>query len=191
MTRVEAVEQLKRVFATLNSDLEASLQLGRADPSQFAHRTLIRTYFAFVEGIAYQLRKVTLATLHGTELLSPAEAALLREERFQLNSKGEPETKENFQSVLPNLLFSIRCYVKNHGATYAPDTGVVGWELMRKAVAVRDRITHPKSVEGLEITDDDVNHFVAAAGWWKQTLLQMFQACGEADEFFRAQGKKP
>ena len=188
MTRTEAVDELKRVFTILNADLEAALQLGRANPDQFANRTLLRTYFAFVEGLAYQLRQVTIASLEGSHLLTQAELALLKEERFQLNSKGEPECRENFQSVLPNLLFSIRCYVKNHGASYSPDTGHNGWESMRRAVAVRDRITHPKSASGLEITEEDVAHFTSAAAWWKRTLLEMFRACGEADQFYRSQG---
>lgn len=187
MIRIEAVNELKQVFITLNEDLDAALKVGRQDPSQFAHRTLIRTYFAFVEGIAYQLRQVTRASLEDTDLLTQGERALLREERFHLSAKGEPEAKENFQSALPNLLFSVRCYVKNHGAVYSPDTGHHGWDSMKRAIAVRDRITHPKSASGLEITDEDVNHFVTAAEWWKRTLLEMFEACGEADVYFKSQ----
>jgi len=191
MTRFDAVTELKRVFVLLNADLEAALELGKREPSQFAHRTLIRTYFAFVEGLAYQLREVARASLEGTGLLTPGELALLREERFQLNQKGEPETRENFQSALPNLLFSVRCYVKNHGATYIPDTSHNGWESMRRAIAVRDRITHPKSALGFQIIDEDVNHFVNAAGWWKRTLLELFEACGEADVYFKSQAAPP
>ena len=187
MNRADAVNELKRIFTVLANDLESALELGRADPSQFVHRTLFRTYFAYVEGVAFQLRQVTLASLQGTDLLTSAELALLREERFQLNSKGIPEAKENYQQVLPNLLFSLRCYVKNHGAAYLPDTGHHGWESMRKAVAVRDRLMHPRSTGGLEITEEDIQYFVAGAAWWKRTLLEMFAACGEADDFFRKQ----
>jgi len=187
MNRIEAVNELKSVFTVLLNDLENALELGRANPSQFAHRTLFRTYFAYVEGLSFQLRQVTLASLQGTDLLTSAEIALLREERFQLDGKGVPEARENYQQVLRNLLFSLRCYVKNHGATYQPDTSQNGWESMREAVAVRDRLTHPKSASGLEVTEDDVQHFVAGAAWWKRTLLEMFAACGEADAFFREQ----
>jgi hypothetical protein len=187
MNRAETVNELKRVFEVLADDLEDALALGRQSPTQFAHRTLFRTYFAYVEGLAFQLRQVTLASLQNTQLLSEGELALLRESRFQLNHRGQPEERENFQQFLPNLLFSIRCYVKNHGATYQPDIGHHGWECMKKAVAVRDRLTHPKSAQGLEVTEEDSQVFAEAAAWWKRTLLEMFAACGEADEFFRKQ----
>lgn len=186
MLRAEAVDELKRVYSVLSADLEAALEIGRKDPSQFAHRTLLRTYFAFVEGIAYQLRQVTVASLDESGLLSSGELALLHEERFQLNAKGVPEPKENFQPMLPNLLFSISCYVKNHGAVYSPDTKHQGWEAMKRAVAVRNRITHPRSAHGLQITDEESRQFARAAAWWQSTLLAMFRACGDADEFFQS-----
>lgn len=187
MNRAAAVDELKRVYRVLSDDLDAALKIGRADPSQFSHRTLFRSYFAFVEGLSFQLRQVTLASLGETDVLTSAEISLLREERFQLDRKGTPESRENYQSFLPNLLFSIRCYVKNHGATYLPDLGNNGWESMRKAVEIRDRLTHPKSAPGLEVTNEDSRHLAAAAAWWKRTLLEMFAACGEADAQFRKQ----
>jgi hypothetical protein len=187
MNRAEAIDELKSVFKILNNDLDDALALGKKSPTQFAHRTLFRTYFAYVEGLAFQLRRVTLASLQDTPLITEGELALLREERYQLNHRGQPEPRENFQQFLPNLLFSIRCYVKNHGADYQPDIGHHGWECIKKAVTVRDRLTHPKSADGLEVTEADNQVFAEAAAWWKRTLLEMFAACGEADEFYRKQ----
>lgn len=183
MDRAAAVDELKLVYSILGADLDNALELGRRDQSQFAHRTLYRTYFAFVEGLAFQFRNVTLAS-QDTDRLTSGELALLREEKFHLDRKGVPEARENFQSFLPNLLFSIRCYAKNHGASYEPNTGDAGWEAMRKAVGIRDRLTHPKSAAGLEVAEIDAKQLVAAAAWWKRTLLEMFVACGEADEYY-------
>jgi hypothetical protein len=185
MDRRAAVDEMKRVYAVLTADVDAALAAGRAKPDQFARRTLVRTYIAFVEGLAFQFRQITLTSLVETDLLTHAELALLREERFQLNSKGETEPRENFQPFLPNLLFSLRTYVKNHGATFAPDTGSHGWEAMRKSVAVRDRLMHPKSLAGLEVSEQDLDNLEKAAEWWNKTVVAMLTACGEADEQFR------
>lgn len=185
MNRADAVDQLKRVFTVLIKDVDEAVAYGRTNPSPFAHRTLVRTHFALVEGLAYQLRQVTLASLEGTELLTLVEVAILKEERYALNAKGHPEVRENFQNFLPNLLFSIRCYTKNHGASYEPNLGHHGWEAMRKAAEVRNRITHPKSDSSLALSEEDLKHFVEAAAWWKATMLEMFAACAEADEYWR------
>lgn len=185
MDRATAVDELKRVYRVLLDDLEEALTLGRENPTPFAHRTLFRTYFALVEGVGYQLRQVTLATLQHTHFLTDGELAVLREQRFRLNSKGEPKECENFQAVVPNLLFSIRCYVKNHGATYSPDTGVKGWHSLQEAIKIRDRLTHPKSASGLEVTDEDLQTFAEGAAWWKKTLTDMFAVCERADKHYR------
>ena len=187
MNRAQAVDELKCVYKVLSADLENALQLKREKPTQFAYRNLFRTYFAYVEGFAFQLRQVTQASLAETDFLTIAELALLREERAQLNNKGQPELKKNYQPFLPNLLFSVRCYVKNHGATYQPDISHNGWESMKKSVAVRDRLTHPKSASGLEVKEEDLECFSAGSEWWKKTLHEMFAACDEADEFYGQQ----
>ncbi|MDO6387499.1 MULTISPECIES: hypothetical protein [unclassified Uliginosibacterium] len=187
MNRQETVEQLKRVWAVLASDLDEALAYGRQNSSAFAHRTLVRTHFAMIEGLSYQLRQVTLTSLEGTDLVTPIEIALLREERYFLNGKGHPEPKEDFQTFLPSLLFSIRSYLKNHGATYEPDTSHHGWEALRKAVDIRNRLMHPKSEACLHLSETDLKIFTEAAAWWKKTILGMFSACDEADDYWRSQ----
>jgi hypothetical protein len=187
MNRQEAVDQLKRVWAVVVSDLEEALAYGRQNPSAFAHRTLVRTHFAMIEALTYQLRQITLASLEGTSQLSPIEIALLREERYFLNGKGHPKRREDFQPFLPNLLFSIRCYLKNHGANFEPDTAHHGWEALRKAVDIRNRLMHPKSEACLSLCEDDLKIFSEAAAWWKKTILGMFSACEEADTYWRSE----
>jgi hypothetical protein len=111
---------------------------------------------------------------------------LLREERYGLDKKGEPEASDNFQSVVPNLLFTIRCYLKSHGASFTPDISHRGWEALQCAVGVRNRITHPKSIADLVLTDEDLQKLVEASQWWKRTVLGMLEACQEADSFWKA-----
>jgi hypothetical protein len=56
---------------------------------------------------------------------------------------------------------------------------------MRKSAAVRDRLMHPKSLAGLEVSDEDVENLEKAAEWWNKTVVAMLTACGEADDQFR------
>ena len=187
MDRADAVAQLKSVWSVLNADLDAALAYGRQDNTPYAQRALVRAYFALVEGLSYQLRQVTLASLKGTDLLSAPEIALLREERCSLDNNGRHKVSEHFLPFPQSLLFSIRSYVKNHGAEFEPDTKLPGWSAMRRAIAIRNSVTHPKSDNALSLTDQDLQAFVDAAAWWKATMLGMFAACHEADDYWRHQ----
>lgn len=190
MNRAEAVSQLKNVWAILSSDLDAAIQYGRKDNTPYAQRTMVRTWFALVEGLSYQLRQVTLATLQGTDFLSTLEIALLKEERHSINDKGYLKTSEQFLPFPQSLLFSIRAYIKNHGAKFEADTQHPGWSAMLRAAKVRNHITHPKSVTALELSEEDLKAVVEAAKWWKATMLGMFSACKEADGYWREQLEK-
>lgn len=187
MKRAEAVVQLKAVWAILNSDLDAALAHGRQANTSYAQRALVRAHFALVEALSYQLRQISIASLEGTNFLTSVELALLKEERYSVDEKGRPKTTEQYLTFPQSLLFSIRCYVKNHGAEFQPDLSGSGWNAMRKATEIRNRVTHPKSAESLELSDDDLRNFVAAAAWWKATMLAMFAACEEAGDFWRKQ----
>jgi hypothetical protein len=181
MGRAEAVEQLQRVYALLNQDVKDAHASVLTNPTDFNQRTLIRTYFALIEGLAYQLRHVTLASLEGTGLLSDGDVAILREERHQLSPQGAVEAKDNFQSMLPSLLFALRVYAKNHEATFVPRTSDNGWNCLRKAVDIRDRLTHPKSLADLAITEEDGAVFAAGVKWWNDSLTELFAECEAAD----------
>jgi hypothetical protein len=181
MNRTEAVDQLKQVYTILNGDVNAAVEYGNTKPSPFAERMLVRAHFALVDGLSYQLRQVTLASLESTHALTNGEVALLSEQRYSLDNKGFPSPKEAYEAFLPNLLFCIRMYAKNHGAEFEADTGVHGWEAMKQAIRIRDRLTHPKSEACLTLSDKDTGYFIAASEWWNKTLLDLFQACAEAD----------
>jgi hypothetical protein len=187
MNRSEAVEELKRVYTTLNSDLEAARTATLQNPTDFNKRTLVRTCAALIEGLSYQLRQVTLASMQNTELLTEGERAILKETKYQVSAKGAVEERDNFQSTLSMLLFSLIIYAKNHGASFSPNTSDNGWNCLRNAFALRDRLMHPKSVQDLHVADDAGDEFTAGVEWWDNTIIDLLAACDEADKLYLSQ----
>lgn len=186
MNRAEAVDQLKQTWSILNADLEAAIQYGRVDNTPYAQRALVRAFFAVVEGLSYQMRQVTLASLAETEFLTDQEIQLLREVRHSLDDKGHPKATPNFLSFPESLLYSLTIYAKNHGAKFKIDTSQHdGWQALRRAARVRNSVTHPKTPEALTLSNADLQALANASSWWQATLLSLFEACNEADEFWR------
>ena len=87
-TRRETVDQLKSIWKILNEDLDLAVEYGKAANTPYAQRALVRAFFAAVEGLSYQLRQVTLASLGATDLLSQPEKHLLEECRHSLDNQG-------------------------------------------------------------------------------------------------------
>jgi len=152
----------------------------------FAQRTLLRTHFAFIEGITYQLKQVALySVIEHPGFFSDDEVSLLKEESYSLNKKGEVEVRDNFQRLLPTILFAVKCYTKVHGASYQPDTGHHGWEALGSYVQLRNQLMHPKSTKDLEISNRKLEIATEGATWFKGMLQEMLAACAAADERYR------
>ena len=53
---------------------------------------------------------------------SPAEIAMLKEEKYFWDDKGEASVQDkNFQRFIPNLKFAFKCFAKFHGIPFALD----------------------------------------------------------------------
>lgn len=191
MNRADAVTQLKQTWTILNADIDAAVEYGRLNNTPYAQRALVRAFFAAVEGLSYQMRQVTLASLAGTEFVTEEEVQLLREVRYSLDQNGRPKAAPTFLPFPESLLFSISIYAKNHGAVFEIDKSRSGWRALRQITQVRNNVTHPKAPESLTLTENDLKALSDASDWWHETLLKLFKACDEADEDWRAKLGEP
>jgi hypothetical protein len=121
---VAAAVELKKVYAALAADLEEARRYGQDNPTAHAQRSLFRTAFSLMEGMAFQLRSVSLACAEELpKAFETSEIALLKEERYFLDKRGIPKVSADFQTFRPGLLFSMRCYAKAYG-TFLNQTSV-------------------------------------------------------------------
>jgi hypothetical protein len=166
---LDPVDNYHALFHALMLDVEAARDALAASDTQFNRRSCVRTVFALIEGETY-LRKQYALMLHelGTVTLTEAEVALLKEEQYRLNSKGEPDSQPLFLRLPENLRFSFRVDAKVHGREYALETSGRGWESFLKAMAARHRITHPKQFEDFEISDEDLVHVNNTLEWYQK-----------------------
>lgn len=183
MNRESAIKELKAVYEILSDDIEEIRKYGIKNDNGFSQRT----YFAFIEGMIFQLRQVALVT--GKEcptLFSEQELCLLKEERYQLNAKGQLLIKDNFQSLLPMILFSVNCYARIHGADFSPKVNEHGWGELKGFLKIRNQLMHPKGIADLELNDQKLKTSVEAAMWFKSMLLSLINACNEADGLYKS-----
>jgi len=178
MNREAAVIEMKAVFKVLSDDIEEIREYGKSNKSEFAERTLLRTHFAFIEGMTHQLKLVALcAASECPSIFTLKELTILKEEQYSLNKKGGIETKDNYQKLMPMILFTINCYTKAHGGNYTPKTGEHGWESMKNYLTIRNNLMHPKSISDLTLDYNKLKTSIEAAGWFKKTIQDMFDNC--------------
>jgi hypothetical protein len=142
---------------------------------EFWRRTLVRNVFVFLEAACYGLKRIALHRNEVWEVeFSQAELALLKEEKYSLDEKGEAHTHDkNFQRFIPNLKFAFRCFAKAHGLTIDLDLSKVA---LKDFEGIRNRITHPKQLSDLAISDAEITVTTKVNKWFLDTVCVLMQA---------------
>jgi hypothetical protein len=163
----DSLLQMRLITHELVSDFASSHDGVIKNDSPFWRRTLVRTLFAGIEGISYRLKQVAfiVAEYHSIEL-SKAEKALISEESYDLTDKGEAIIKKAKLRTAENLLFSLKIAARSAHSTCEVDKNSEGWKAFKEASKIRDRITHPKNLQDLNVSDSELDVIRTAASWF-------------------------
>lgn len=176
-TRVtKALDELRKLFGILSDDMLECLKLTGRSP-EFIRRMYTRSVFALVEGTLFRMKQTVIeaSNLYGIKL-SKQEAALLSEESFELNDKGEPISKTQYVQLPKNLKFAFGSMAKVFDAEYDLKINDNGWATFLAAIRIRNRITHPKQVQDIVISDKEMDVLGKATLWFADSVLILLQA---------------
>jgi len=171
------LEELKkgfRFFAHLSKDLDQASKLLQENDSQFTRRIYLRSLFAFIEGNSFHLRQMALAAHnHRTQCFSNEEIVMLEEKDIGIKDNGVLKVRKKHIDFATNIRFSQNSYIKAIGGDQ-PDYTSNGWAQLKKALKLRNRITHPRSEEDLNISDDELNVIHEAKEWYSSNVQFIF-----------------
>ncbi|WNO54603.1 hypothetical protein [Stakelama saccharophila] len=152
------------LLRTLIMDASIAEELLKQSDNQAHRRNLIRSNFAVLEGVVWEMKEsVREAADHLGELTSLADLAF-RDRIYAVNDKGD--LVERFQPM--GLLTAIR-YTGKQAQKIAPELVIdfsgEGWSCLRSAIKVRNRIIHPKTGEDLLVTSKNLGDLSLALKW--------------------------
>jgi hypothetical protein len=155
------VSILEEDFNTIKSELAV-------DPdSQFLRRTMIRTFFAVVEGAIYALKDlIKIQSEFGYCDLRPKEYEKLIER--ELDDDGKPTSTNKFLKLKDNIKFAFHIYAEKAGGILFEFDFGSGWAAFLDAIKIRDHLMHPKSRNRLPITDSDLATVETAHQWFNE-----------------------
>ena len=157
----------------LDSDLE---ELGKFLSENQGNSALesayIRTFFSTVEGFLFAFRQEALAHENFEELFDLAEQAKLKEVKFD-RIRQTLTKKPKFLGFKETLKFSCKSIAKARGVN-PKSLGFQGveWDNFLAANKIRDQITHPKTLDDLQIGNNKLEIVIRAKVWLKNEVLQ-------------------
>ena len=180
-------------ISALLTDVRNAIGRHGQSGSQSDKRDLVRTAFAAFEGVVWIFRQHLVAAAESTYGLTANEKSILNESSYYLAEDGHIRVQRKFASLLATVRLMARI-----GERIAPartiDFSGPDWNRVQCAVAIRNRITHPKSSSDLDLTESDLQTCLSALFWFLNETTEVLDAAnvamidylGEVHEVFHA-----
>jgi len=173
----ELFDEHQRLIEILKGDALIALtelQSESEENEQFIKRSFVRTTFAAIEGIMNVLKQSIL----GCYKIGMIELAKKDFERLV-------ETEESFESLLikPKRI-PLKDMMKFIYTTYSNnmknremiiDVNSPEWMAFCEGIKIRDRLTHPKTVNDLIVTQEELNALLVASKWFFELVMSLWE----------------
>lgn len=171
----KTLDERFKVFDVLHRDIESLLVVYRYDwTSQPLRRLFVRTCWSMIEGEVFCLKQFTLRACElGNKSLSADEHVFLSESRVVVNEEGGAILKYAYGGTLSNLKQTLKITQSKFELDWTPNFGVQDWEKLRCSLELRDRITHPKTIAELAISDSELDLHRDAFAWFLDAFQQL------------------
>jgi hypothetical protein len=141
-----------------------------AQLSPVERRLLVKSVFSFIEAVTFMVKTLALLADEKAQRLSPGEVALAKEEAYGLKESGSVQVRPARLRFRDNFLFAFRLIAKAEELDYELDVSCAAWQALQRALRVRDRLTHPKRMADLGVTEDEARDAIEAFEWVDQQL---------------------
>lgn len=138
-------------------------------------RLLIRSIFAFIEALSYSLKVLALSS-NDAFRLEPGERMLAMEQAYELSMLGCVETRRAKVPTLGNVRFAFSLLSKVEGSDFRLDVSDQGWHLLQSSTKVRDRLMHPKALNDLLVSDEEIRGALRAFVWFEGQFVKILIA---------------
>ena len=126
----------------------------------------VRSAFATIEAWIYVMKQIALRSHPdpNCRTISEAERAFAQEQEYKLTDQGDVETRRTKISLAPNLRFAFKLLSKACSVPFELDLSGSESQSFKRAIKIRDRITHPKTVSDINISDEDYKDVTTGLG---------------------------
>lgn len=146
---------------------------------QYSRRVYVRTLFAMIEGVTYSVKQALFVIAHnfdGSGRIKVGEMVILKGSSFDLNDKGEVQEKEKYFRIKDNLKFTVNSINHVLGSRIDLGADTKDWSNFVNAVKIRNRITHPKELADLNISDEDLACIDSVNSWFNNIVAAIMVA---------------
>ena len=141
-------------------------------------RIQYRTFFNMVESVSYRVRQILLSRYQNEEInLEYTELIILKGENIELNRNGKIAKKEKHYPFLQLFKFTVLLYASKYDKTEICENffATNGFESFQKALQIRNKLIHPKSVKDINIHENEYHFLENSREWFHEFMISLFE----------------
>ncbi len=156
----------------------------------FRKRNYVRTVFAYIDGVLFAMKRIILEDIsfktnivketnsgfvieENESKLTPEDIIYLQEYKLEGPNVDNLKEVSMTKSFKANIKFTFRSYEKTRIENYETNFGCKEWKNFQDCIEIRNRITHPKKSQDLEITDAEFNNVKNSYEWFYKILSDL------------------
>lgn len=176
----EVIELLGNDCERCHAALIAAIDAGKTEANgnvesdyAFYARQLIRAVFAYIEATTFSVKASSAWQCMEKNIdISPQERYFSVDTEYEVNDRGEVVETTARISLAKNIRFALALNRKAHNVAEPFDPSVEWWSCMREAIKIRDRLTHPRWPEDLDVSGNEVVTVLKARRGFEEELLR-------------------
>jgi len=183
----DRLEEIRDVTRVLTRDVEQlrpllgerSIAAAVSEEEEANRRFYVRAIFALIEALVEQHKRLLLDLAeHGTIALGTGVREALSERLYVFRDNGTVVEREQYLQ----LQRKIRAVYRTAEAAFEEALHVLfgdqGWASFQQAVQVRDRLTHPKSLEDCSVDEDALEAVDRGHRWFRDLHNAFIRGAG-------------
>ena len=168
-------ENLNALWTELAHDIdEASAHVTKSQ-SDASKRWHVRALLNIVEATNTNLRTSLAELLVARHQMADTpldihQLYLLLDEAVMLRQNGKRRLAPHRLPLVPLTAFIFRSWAEHLEMDPGQFFSDSGWDSFQKTIKIRNRLTHPKALEDLNITEEDGSIILAGFNWYKDVM---------------------
>jgi hypothetical protein len=156
-------------------DVNAAQERVRDADSPTHRRDLVRSVFAAIEGLHWQLKQDVYQ--HAGRIpggMTVHEQAAMLEEAYAVDDSGKIRAIPRFLPLTSKIRLVVSI-VQRYRTNYKVDYSHRGWSNLRAAIKVRNRLVHPKKLADLNVRMTELRQTLSAFYWFLALVIEVLR----------------
>lgn len=139
---------------------------------EYHTRQLIRAILAYIEAVTFSVKVSAVGQCLDSGIeVSDHERYLAVEVDSELNDKGEVIERSAKIQLASNVRFAFRLLERATHSSFRFDPSSDWWASLRKTISVRDRLTHPRFPQDIDVSGEEIVAALKAKAGFEKVLI--------------------